>query len=368
MRVLIAPDKFKGSLSAAEAAQAIAVGWGRTRPQDQLTLLPTSDGGDGFGVLLGQHLHAESREVDTVDAAHRKIRAAWWWHAGTRTAIVESARIIGLALLPPRQFHPFQLDTAGLGMALREVFQAEPSRCLVGIGGSATNDGGFGMAKALGGQFRDQANQEIPIWTGLAALQSIHLDALSRPNLCLEVAVDVQNPLLGPLGCTRVYGPQKGLRPEDFSAAESCLGQLAAVCSRLTGRDDANEPGAGAAGGLGFGLRTFLNAQLRPGFAMFAELTRLEEVLARSDLVLTGEGAIDASSLMGKGVGELMRRSCARGIPCLGLCGIIQDYDLVRAHFSQLHCLTPELTTPALAMAEPAQWLARAAERAARAV
>ena len=266
LRVLIVPDKFKGTLTAEQAAEAMARGWRRKRPDDALDLLPMSDGGDGFGQILSRQLGAQPRSIETVDAAHRRCQSVWWWHAPSRTAIVESARIIGLAMLPRGQFHPFDLDTIGLGAVLEAAAGHGARRCLVGVGGSATNDGGFGLAKALGWRFLDAGGAGISAWTKLPTLDRLHQPHNPRLFDDLTVAVDVQNPLLGPAGCTRIYGPQKGIRPEDIKLTERCLGQLARVAHRQFQQDVAAEPGAGAAGGLGFGLRCFAGAHLEPGF------------------------------------------------------------------------------------------------------
>src|SRR6476619_671332 len=173
LKVLSCPDKFKGTLTASEAAQAIAAGWRRARPEDDLQLLPMSDGGDGFGELVSSLLKAEPQTVKTVDAAHRPCEAVWWWHSPTRTAIVESARVIGLAQLPPGKYHPFELDTQGLGAVLKAALNRGAVRCLVGIGGSATNDGGFGLACALGWQFFSTHDEKIVRWTELRTLAQV---------------------------------------------------------------------------------------------------------------------------------------------------------------------------------------------------
>jgi len=250
--VLIVPDKFKGTLTAAQAADAIARGWRSARPHDALELLPMSDGGDGFGEIISALRGAELRTVKTGDAAHRPCEADWGWIAHDATAVVESARVIGLAMLPPQKFHPFELDTFGLGAVLENAAQAGARRCLVGIGGSATNDAGFGVARALGWQFFNRHGGVIERWSELHDLGEIRPP--DHPPLFEElvVAVDVQNPLLGPQGCTRIYGPQKGVRPEDFEFAERCLGQLATIAQRELHLDFAETPGAGAAGGLGY--------------------------------------------------------------------------------------------------------------------
>ena len=155
MRILIIPDKFKGTLTAEAAAEAIARGWRKARPQDALDLLPMSDGGDGFGEVISRLLAAKVQTIKTVDAAHRPCLAKWWWEPKTKTAIVESATVIGLAMLPSKQFHPFDLDTFGMAAVLRAAAAKGARRCLIGIGGSATNDAGFGLARGLGWEFLD---------------------------------------------------------------------------------------------------------------------------------------------------------------------------------------------------------------------
>lgn len=350
-RILIAPDKFKGTLTAAEAAAAIARGWRQVRPRDPLELLPISDGGDGFGEVLSGLLGARKRTIPTVDAAHRPCRAQWWWDAKSKTAIIESARIIGLAMLPPGKFHPFDLDTAGLGAVLRAASIGGARRCLVGIGGSATNDGGFGLARALGWRFFDDAGDPIRRWTRLNTLAKIQ--APIGPKLFDEliVAVDVRNPLLGARGAARIYGPQKGLRRNDLALAETCLRRLSRVFAREFGVPASagsrrpkvglqSIPGAGAAGGLGFGLMAFAGARLEPGFELFARLARLSQRMRSADVVITGEGRIDASTLMGKGVGQIAERCGRWSIPCLGLAGSIADRARVRRVFTQVYGLT----------------------------
>ena len=366
LHVLIVPDKFKGTLTAQSAADAIAQGWRKARPADTLELLPMSDGGDGFGEIVSQLLHAEPQDTQTVDAAHRPWKASWGWEPGAKLAIIETAKIIGLALLPPRKYHPFELDTFGLGAVLQAAVKKGARRCLVGIGGSATNDGGFGVALAMGWQFLDKQEQPIEQWTGLKSLVRILPPPRVRWFEELLVAVDVQNPLLGPQGCTRVYGPQKGLTSKDFAPADQCLRRMAAVAERDLNRPCATEAGAGAAGGLGFGLRCFLGARLQPGFDLFARHAELKRRLSAADLVITGEGAIDKSTLMGKGVGEIAYRCRQMNIPCLALAGLVSDQKLVLQRFTQAHGLAPSFTTAKQAQAKPAMWLARLAAQAAK--
>ena len=370
LNVLIVTDKFKGTLTAQAAADSISRGWLQARPQDRLELLPMSDGGDGFGEVLGRLLKVEERTLSTLHAAHTPLQAKWWWDPGTSTAIIESARIIGLALLPSRKFHPFDLDTFGLGAALQAAADIGARHCLMGIGGSATNDGGFGVARALGWQFLDEYEQPIEQWRQLASLRSIRPPVPQKKLAELLVAVDVQNPLLGAAGASRIYGPQKGLRPEDFAHAEKCLSQLAEVVKSDLHIDAAAEPGTGAAGGLGFGLRCFFKARFDSGFDIFARYARLPERIRTAHLVITGEGAIDASTLMGKGVGEIAKLCHQAGVPCIGLAGTFRRSEWMeqtgQQYFTQVFGMSPDLTTPELAMRDAGFWLPRLAADVAR--
>jgi glycerate kinase len=360
LRVLIAPDKFKGTLTAAAAAEAMARGWRQARPSDVIERLPISDGGDGFGEILSCCLGAKARTLKTRDAAGRAITAHWWWEPRTRTAIIESARIIGLALLPPGHYHPFALDTSGLGAVIRAAAGHGARHGIIGIGGSATNDGGFGLARALGWQFLDAHGRAIEPWPRLADLTRIIPPKKRRWFPRLTVAVDVQNRLLGAQGCTRIYGPQKGLRPEDFPAAEAALRRLAKVVRQQLGLATGLQPGSGAAGGLGFGLMAFLGAQMQPGFGLLARHAQLPRRLKTVKLVVTGEGALDASSMMGKGVGELAQLCRHQGVPCLGLAGVVKPSPRLRRLFARTGALV-DLTSLADAQAHAAGWLEKLA-------
>lgn len=365
LNVLIIPDKFKGTLTAAAAANAIARGWKRARPEDRLELLPMSDGGDGFGELVGKMMGATTKLAKTVDAAHRPCRSRLWCDARGKTVIIDSSRVIGLAMLPPGRFHPFDLDTFGLGTFLRVAAVRCARRCLVGIGGSATNDGGFGMARALGWTFTNAAGELIERWTDLDSLHRVRFPTHEHLFEEITVAVDVDNPLLGPLGATRVYGPQKGMRSEDFERAERCLHRLAKVLRSELGRDLARMPGAGAAGGLGFGFMAFLGARLVPGFELFATAARVESHLRSADLVITGEGALDKSTLMGKGLGRVAKRCRRLGIPCIGIAGSVSGEVALSKSFSCTLALT-DFTTIEAAKAKPVFWLERVATAAAQ--
>jgi glycerate kinase len=363
MRVLVVPDKFKGTLTARAAAAAIAKGWRRIRPQDKIEVLPMSDGGDGFGEVLSKQIKATRQRIETVDAAHRRCVSTWWWAKDTKTAIIESANVIGLAQLPAGKFHPFELDTFGLGAVVSAAAQKGARRCLVGIGGSATNDAGFGLARSVGWEFLDQSGQPVTRWTDLHKLTKLRRPPHLPQFTSVIVAVDVQNLLIGARGCTRVYGPQKGFRPKDFPVAERALCRLALVVERELGIDYAREPGAGAAGGLGFGFSCFLGAKLESGFELFARHANLANHISRSDLVLTGEGAIDRQTLMGKGVGQVGLMCRKHKVPCVALAGTVLAGNTNR-YFTQARGLV-ELTTIEDAKARAAFWLEEVASRVA---
>jgi glycerate kinase len=366
LRILIVPDKFKGTLTAHQAAAAMAAGWRKARPGDTLELLPMSDGGDGFGAVLGELTGARQQSTKTIDAAHRKLRGAWWLDERGGIAIIDSAAIIGLAMLPAGKFHPFQLDSFGLGEILRAAEQSGAKRCIIGIGGSATNDGGFGLARALGWKFFNKDWDELTEWWQLNNLA--HLRPPDQPlAIKITVAVDVGNPLLGPKGCSRIYGPQKGLRPQDFPMAERCLARLAAVLKNKLELGDAKKPGAGAAGGLGFGLTAFAGAEMESGFEIFARLANLDQRISKSDFVLTGEGCIDRQTYMGKGVGQVALRCAKWEVPCLAIAGTVAPAGKGTKIFAHARGLT-EIVPLERAKNEAQPLLKRLASKLARTV
>jgi glycerate 2-kinase len=323
MRVLVVPDKFKGTLTAPQAAAAIARGWSDIRPYDRIEQLPMADGGDGFGEIMGHLLDARRQTCSTVDCAGRPRLAQWWLAPDGITAIVETAQVNGLALFEPGQFHAFQLDTFGIGAVFRQAEATGVRRLYVGIGGSATNDGGFGLARSLGWTFWNTDGTELLAWTQLNTLARVETPQRTLAFDELIIAGDVMNPLLGSRGATRVYGPQKGLLGADLAHAEACMARLVAVTEPLTGRESSRHDGAGAAGGLGFGLEVFCGGTLQSGGEIFATLSRLEQRIQHADLVITAEGAMDAQTLMGKGVGMVAEAAARNGKRCLCLAGTV---------------------------------------------
>jgi glycerate kinase len=283
--------------------------------------------------------------------------------------VVESAQVIGLALLPAGLYHPFQLDTFGIGAVLRDASQAGARHLFVGIGGSSTNDGGFGLARALGWSFWDGRGTELRAWTELEQLARVE-EPLQRPAFGeLTIAVDVANPLLGANGASRVYGPQKGLGDAEIPRAEACLRRLAEVIEARAGEDFSLEAGSGAAGGLGFGLRVFCGGIFRSGGEIFASLSRLQQRIKDADLVITAEGALDAQTLMGKGVRVIAEAAARAGKPCLCLAGSVSvDPASVPWPNFQTFAIVPRFATMGEAKAHAADSLRRLAAHAAQGV
>jgi glycerate kinase len=321
MRIVVCPDKFRGTSTAAQVAAAISTGWRRARPDDDVIVLAMADGGEGTLDALVHGPELRSRRVtgplgDPVEAA--------WGLRHDRTAVVEMATAAGLALLLPERRDPRRTTTRGVGELLGAAAEHDARRVLVCLGGSATNDGGTGMASALGVRFLDAGGQALSDGgAALARLARIDLTALHPRLASIEITglVDVDNPLTGPSGASATYGPQKGADPETVWELDRALEHLAAVVERDLGVDPSREPGAGAAGGLGFGLLAFAGARLRPGVEAVADAVGLEPALATADLVVTGEGAFDATSLRGKVVGGVLRAADVARVPTLVITG-----------------------------------------------
>lgn len=311
MRVLIAPQEFKGSLSAVEAARAMARGVRAALPAATLDLLPFSDGGPGFLEALGASLPSQAREVTVRDPLRRPV-GALLLEAGD-AVFVESAQANGLWRLKPSELDPIHASTEGVGDLLAAAAALRPRRIVVGLGGSATNDGGAGMARALGAGFRDAAGTVLPPGAGpLAHLASVAWDPPSGfRNVTIDAATDVQNHLLRRLGASHIFGSQKGASPDQVEQLDAALARYATVLKDALGVDVTTIPGAGAAGGLAAGLIAFLGAQVVSGFDVVARATGFAARLQQADLVLTGEGRFDAQSSMGKTTGRILAEAAA---------------------------------------------------------
>lgn len=371
MRVVIAPDSFKGSLSALEAAQAMAAGIARAVPDLSAQLFPLADGGEGTldAVLYAMRGARRIRRVAgaagaPVDAAHGVIEDA----AGT-IAVIESAQVVGLAMAGASDVA--QRSTRGLGELVRCCLDQGLRRFMIGLGGSSTSDGGAGVLAALGVRLLDASGRPVdPTPAGLAALDRADFaDLDTRIAQCdITLMTDVDNPLCGPDGATATFGPQKGVRAGDVPAFDARLARLASLCDAWFGRGVSREPGAGAAGGLGYAF-LLLGARRRSGAEVVCELMGLESAVAAADWVVTGEGRSDAQTLHGKlplAVSGIARR---HGVPVTLISGRIDAAarSALEARYDGCFEAAPAPMPLAQAMANAAQLLTDAAERAARA-
>jgi glycerate kinase len=327
MRIVIAPDSFKESLSASSSAAAIARGVMRARPGAEVVQVPMADGGEGTVAAMVAATGGRLVEAHVTDPLGRLATAVFGVLGGeAKTAVIEMAAASGLPLVPPAQRNPLVTTTFGTGELIRAALDGGAARIIVGIGGSATVDGGVGAAQALGAVFRTAGGQSIgPGGGALADLASISLATLD-PRLRrvrIEVACDVDNPLVGPQGAARVFGPQKGATPAMVETLDANLAHLARVIERDLGVSVAEMPGAGAAGGLGAGLVAFLGARLRPGVDLVIEAVGLERQVAGADLVITGEGQADGQSVRGKTVSGVARAAARHGVPVVVLAGAL---------------------------------------------
>ncbi len=340
MRILVAPDKFKGSLGAGEAGARIAAGLRTILPRAEIEIRPVADGGEGTAEAIRHALQGEWMECRAHDALAREIWARYAWLPGSGTAVLEMSAAAGWAQVAPHERNPLLASTLGVGEMMRAAAALGAQRIVVGLGGSATNDGGCGLARALGFRFLDASERNIE---SMAALEN--LERIAWPNDVvlppITAAADVRNPLLGPRGATRTFGPQKGATPDQIEILERALRRLADVAARA-GRDLRDFPGAGAAGGLGFGLLAFCGAEVRPGFEVVAEALDLRREIARADYVITGEGSLDRQTLEGKAPAGVARIARELGKPVFAIVGKASADEDVRALFDGILSLDDE--------------------------
>lgn len=329
MKIVIAPDSLKESLTAPEAAAAMARGVRRAAPECRVVEMPVADGGEGTTDALVEATGGVHRRAEVADPLGRPVEATWGMCGDGRTAVIEMAQASGLERLDPGERDPMKTTTRGTGQLIRCALDAGAERIIVGIGGSATVDGGTGMAHALGLQFRDENGHRItdPCGGRLEEIQEI--EASERdPRLGsveLVVACDVTNPLTGPDGAAAVYAPQKGATPRQVERLAAGLEHLAGVIRRCLGRDVEDVPGAGAAGGLGAGLVAFAGARLQSGVETVIQAVGLREEVEGADLVLTAEGRLDRQSAFGKATAGVVSVASRAGKPVVALCGQLGD-------------------------------------------
>jgi len=367
MRIVIAPNAFKGSLSALEAAEAIGEGVRVAAREAELVLVPIADGGDGTVDALVAATQGERRMLRVRGPLGDPVDAEYGLIDGGSTAVIEMAKAAGLALVPKEQRDPRITTTYGVGELLQHAYDAGAQHFVVGIGGSATNDGGAGMAQALGYHLLDQDGLELPPGgLALTRLARIHVGAVHAnwKETKVDVACDVSNPLTGPRGASAVYGPQKGATPEMVAELDAALHHFAEIIRRDLGVDVEQLPGAGAAGGLGAGLVAFAGARLQPGAEMVMEVLHLDERLMGAQLVITGEGRLDSQTArFGKGPAAVARHAKNAGIPVVAIGGSVADETELRLLFDGLEATVVEPGSLDEVIAQARPLLVRAATR-----
>ncbi|MEY2562970.1 MAG: glycerate 2-kinase [Verrucomicrobiota bacterium] len=366
MRILVAPDKFKGSLIARDVAESIAAGLREVLPDAAIEMVPMADGGEGTASVIVEACGGEWLTCNAHDALGRAITARYVRLHERATAVMEMSEVAGMWRFAPSDRDPMCAHTFGVGGILLAATARGATEVIVGLGGSATNDGGFGLARALGFRF---LNRECVELTGPVS-DLLDLEHISPPrDLVLPrvtAAADVRNPLLGASGATQIFGPQKGATPDQIPILEKALAHLADVVARDLGCDFRGANGAGAAGGLGFGLLSFCGAELRPGFEVVADATGLESKMKAVDVVITGEGSLDRQTLEGKtpaGVARLARRLGKR---VFAIAGHASEDQEVRDLFEGVYQLVNSTTSTAQAMEQTANLLRERARELAR--
>jgi glycerate kinase len=370
MRIVIAPQEFKGSLSAVQAAEAIAEGLRRALPDADLVLVPMADGGPGTVEAVVAAKDGRWEKTAVRGPLGAPVDATWGVIDGD-TAVIEMAAASGLVLVPESERDPRLTSTYGTGELVAAALAAGCRRIIVGMGGSATNDGGAGVAQALGARLLDDQGRDLPSGGAalirLARIETSSLDArLAQARIF--AATDVFNPLCGPQGASAVYGPQKGATPDMVRELDEALAHYAAVIERDLGVSVLEAAGAGAAGGLGAGLVAFLGAEVLPGAKLVADAVGLEQRMAGADLVIAGEGRLDAQTGFGKAPWEVARLARQAGIPVIAIAGSLREDcgpDLLDA-FDAVAAILPPRVPPQEAMACGGELLAAIAEQVGR--
>ena len=314
MKILIAPDKFKGALNAREVAENVAKGLRDSLPDANIDIMPMADGGEGTAEAICEARSGSWLKCKAHDPLGREIEARYAWIEEGKLAVMEMSEAAGIRRLLESERGPVRATTFGVGEMILDAASRGANEIIIGLGGSATNDGGSGMARALGFRFDYDQEQEQKE-RGERVSDLLRLSRIEKPQSLklpkIIAAVDVRNPLLGENGATRVFGPQKGASKDELNVLEKALTWLADVVAKELGFDYRDKPGAGAAGGLGFGLMSFCGATIRPGFEVVAEAVELESKMKEDDVVITGEGSLDRQTLEGKtpaGVARLARK------------------------------------------------------------
>lgn len=371
MKVIIAPDSFKESIDALGVANAIEKGFRKVFPDVDIVKIPMADGGEGTVQSIISVTNGKIMRKNVTGPLGETVEAYFGILGDRQTAIIEMAAASGLHLVPKEKRNPLWMTTKGTGELILAAVEAGATKIIIGLGGSATNDGGMGMAKALGIKFLDDDGKEIGDGGGnlskLAKIDVSNMDPRLQ-NLKILVACDVESPLIGENGASRIFGPQKGASPSMIQQLDENLAHYAEIIKRDIGKDVAHLPGSGAAGGLGAGLIAFLNAELKSGVELVLEATNFKEQLKDAELVITGEGKIDSQTIYGKtpiGVAKLAKES---GVPVIAIAGnLSHDFEVVYDYgIDALFSIVPGVTTIEEALSKAAMNIENTATNIAR--
>ena len=373
MKIVIAPQSFKGSISAMNAAKAMETGVRSVLPNAETILIPIADGGDGTLETLVDAMGGNIIEETVTGPVGSKVKASWGALADNKTAVIEMARTSGLALLKADELDPYKSSTYGLGEILSKALDNDYRHFIFGIGGSATNDGGAGLAQALGIKLLNSAGKEISVG-GLALKQLDRIDMSTidpRIKDCtFDVACDVDNPLCGPNGASAIYGPQKGASPEMVEVLDNALQHFSHVIHRDLGTEIKHLPGAGAAGGLGGGMVAFVNASLKNGIDIMLDVLDFHEKISGANLVITGEGQMDYQTVFSKAPIGVAKASKAKNIPVIGISGSLgMNYQSVHDHgIDAVFSITPRPMSLEDASQNAKELISEATEEVMRAI
>jgi glycerate 2-kinase len=346
MQILIAPDKFKGSLTALQVARTVEQALREHVPKGRFVIKPVADGGEGTAEALTVATRGRLETVQVNDPLFRPVQATYGISGDGKTAFVEMAQASGLALLKPEERNPMLTSTYGTGELIRHALRQGVKEVILCVGGSATNDAGMGMAAALGYEFLDRSNAPLrPIGQSMQQVCRIRRAKLT-PDLSqvrFRVACDVDNPLYGPNGAAQIYGPQKGATPDMVAQLDEGLQTIATVLKEDFGIDEAEKPGSGAAGGIGYGARVFLKASFERGFDLVAGTLHLAGEIRQADLIITGEGSLDEQTLQGKVIAGITKLAQSQQTPIIAFCGqlALSPQQLQELGLQQAIAITP---------------------------
>lgn len=371
LKIVIAPQNYKGCLSNSRVAQAIATGIKRVLPEAETVLLPMADGGEGTVEALVHSTHGRTIVTEVTGPLGKRVEATWGILGDRTTAVIEMAAASGITLVPKNLLNPFITTTYGTGELIRAALDANCRKLVIGIGGSATNDGGAGMAQALGVRLLDERGCELP-WGGAALAKLAHIDNSQiekRLSSCqVIVASDVNNPLCGTEGASKIYGPQKGAVGQMVEQLDQALAHYSSIIKRDLDVDILNVPGAGAAGGLGAGLIVFLKARLMPGIEVVSNAVGLRDHLKGAALVFTGEGRLDSQTLFGKTIAGVAAKAKELQVPVIAIVGSLEGEPkmFMNCGIDAVMSIAPGPISLDECLADADKLIADAAERALR--